>query len=222
MKIINIICSVILTITLPVVSICGGFNLAGRLPDLYSYEMKATEVLNSISIEENEDQMGAFFSSYMTGKQETFQLTYLFGENTDNLFLSEEQGTMERYKATLDQSLVIGGIALLLALISYFLIYKQNLKQLLRTSLIRGVPVYLALSGCLLAAITVGAFRSRILQYLFPYEIKEFMVLPQLLPESYFLHLFLVSLFISLIIMSLIGYFTWKITKPRRIFGAAR
>lgn len=221
MKVVNIICSVILAITLPVVSICGGFNLAGRLPDLYSYEMKATEVLNSISIEENEDQMGAFFSSFMTGKQETFQLTYLFGENTDNLFLAEEQGTMERYKAVLDHSLVIGGIALLLALIAYFLIYKQNLKPLLRTSLIRGILVYLALSGCLLSAITVGA-RSWILQYLFPYEIKEFMILPQLLPESYFLHLFLVSLFISLIIMSLIWYFTWKITKPRRIFGAAR
>lgn len=221
MKIVNIICSVILAITLPVVSICGGFNLAGRLPDLYSYEMKATEALNSISIEENEDQMGAFFSSYMTGKQETFQLTYLFGENTDNLFLSEEQGTMQRYKGVLDYSLVIGGIALILALIAYFLIYKQNLKPLLRTSLIRGIPVYLALGGSLLAAITVGV-RPWILQYLFPYEIKEFMVLPRLLPESYFLHLFLVSLFISLIIMSFIGYFTWKITKPRRIFGAAR
>ena len=129
---------------------------------------------------------------------------------------------MERYKATLDHSLVIGGIALILALVAYFLLYKQNLKQLLRTSLIRGVPVYLVLSGCLLVATTVGAFRSRILQYLFPYEIKEFMVLPQLLPESFFIHLFLVSLFISLIIMSLVGYFTWKITKPRRIFGAAR
>lgn len=222
MKIVNIICSVILAITLPVVSLCGGFNLAGRMPDLYSYEMKATEALNSIGIDENEDEMGAFFSSYMTGKKETFQLTYLFGENTDDLFLSEEQGTMKRYKGALDYSLVIGGIALALALIAYFLIYKQNLKQLLRTSLIRGIPVYLALAGTFLTAIGIGTFRSRILQYLFPYEIKEFLVLPQLLPESFFLHLFLVSLFISLIIMSLIWYFTWKITKPRRIFGAAR
>ena len=222
MKVVNIFCSVILAITLPVVSICGGFNLAGRLPDLYSYEMKATEVLNSISIEENEDQMGAFFSSFMTGKQETFQLTYLFGENTDNLFLAEEQGTMERYKAVLDHSLVIGGIALLLALIAYFLIYKQNLKPLLRSSLIRGIPVYLVLAGSLGTAVLVGTFRERILSYLFPYEIKSFMVLPQLIPESFFVHLFLVAIFISAVTMIFIWYFTWKITKPRRIFGAAR
>lgn len=222
MKIVNIICSVILAITIPVTALMVGVNMGGRMPDVYSYELKATGVLEKLAVEEKEDQMGAFFSEYMMGKKETFQLTYLFGENTDDLFGAEEQSTMERYKNAVDKSLVVGVISLLLGLIAYFLLYKQNLKRLLRKSFLQGLPIYAILSLGVLVASLVSRFRQQIISLLFPYEIKSFMVLPQLLPESFFMHLWLVSLFISLIIMIFIWYFTWKITKPRRIFGASR
>ena len=60
------------------------------MPDLYQYELKSTEALNDLSVEKNEDEMGQFFSEYMLGKTQKFQIEYQFGDNTDNLFTPDE------------------------------------------------------------------------------------------------------------------------------------
>jgi len=222
MKIVNLILAIILVISIPVSIICLANNLTTRMPDLYQYELKSTEALNDLSVEKNEDEMGQFFSEYMLGKTQKFQIEYQFGDNTDNLFTPDEQKTMEKFKSSSNVILFTGLVALLFSLTSFFLLYKQNLKMLLRRTFSRAAIIFAASVG----AITLATFLSPLIkiQYalLFDYEIKSFLVLPKLLPKSFFIHSALTTVGISIIIMLILWYFIWKITKPRRIFGASR
>src|SRR5665648_167043 len=222
MKILNLILAIILVISMPVSIICLANNLTTRMPDLYQYELKSTEVLSDLSVEKNEDEMGQFFSEYMLGKTQKFQIEYQFGDNTDNLFTPDEQKTMEKFKSSSNLILFTGLAALLFSLVSYFLLYKQNLKMLLRRTFSRAAVLF----GAFIVAITLATFMSPLIKiqyaFLFDYEIKSFLVLPKLLPESFFIHSALTTVGISIIIMLILWYFTWKITKPRRIFGASR
>jgi len=222
MKIVNLILTIILVISVPVSIICLANNLTTRMPDLYQYEFKSTEILKDLSVEKNEDEMGQFFSEFMLGKTQKFQIEYKFGDNTDNLFTHDEQNTMGKFKSMSNTILFTGLVALLFSLVSYFLLYKQNLKMLLRRTFSRAVIIFAASVG----AITLATFLSPLIkmQYalLFDYELKTFLVLPKLLPKSFFIHSALATVVLSIIAMMLLWYFTWKITKPRRIFGAAR
>ena len=222
MKIVNLILTIILVISMPVSIICLANNLTTRMPDLYQYELKSTEVLSDLSVEKNEDEMGQFFSEYMMGKTQKFQIEYQFGDNTDNLFASDEQQSMEKFKSSSNVILFTGLVALFFSLTSFFLLYKQNLKMLIRRTFSRAAIIFAAFVG----AITLATFLSPLIKiqyaFLFDYEIKPFLVLPKLLPKSFFIHSALTTVGLSIIIMLILWYFIWKITKPRRIFGASR
>jgi hypothetical protein len=192
------------------------------MPDLYQYELKSTEALNNLSVEKNEDEMGQFFSDYMLGETQKFQIEYQFGDNTDNLFTSDEQKTMEKFKSSSNLILFAGLIAMFFSLVSYFLIYKQNLKSVLRRAFLKAVILFAAFISSITLATILSPLIKIYYALLFDYEIKTFLVLPKLLPESFFIHSALTTVAISIIIMLILWYFTWKITKPRRIFGASR
>src|SRR5665648_802891 len=222
MKIVNLILTIILVISMPVSIICLANNLTTRMPDLYQYELKSTEVLSDLSVEKNEDEMGQFFSEYMLGKTQKFQIEYQFGDNTDKLFTHNEQNSMEKFKSLSNVILFTGLVALFFSLVSYFLLYKKNLKMLLRRTFFMLVFLFCFFIG----AITLATLLSLLIkiQYalLFDYKIKSYLVLPKLLPKSFFMHSALTTVGISIIIMLIFWYFTWKITKPRRIFGTSR
>jgi hypothetical protein len=222
MKIVNLVLAIIIIISTPIAIISLANNLTTRMPDLYQYEFKSTEILGTLAIERSEDEMGQFFSEFMTGKTEKFQIVYQFGDNTDNLFTNNEQITMTKLKRTSDEILGVGIIALILFLISYFLLYKQSLKILLRKTFLKVVVHF----SILITIITLCAFTSPLIdsayRFIFNYEIESFMALPKLLPTSFFVHSLLTTVIISIIGMLILWYFTWKITKPRRIFGLSR
>ena len=222
MKIVNLILSVILIICIPVASICVAYNLSARLPDLYQYQFKSSEVIGALSLEMDENQLGEFFSQYMTGESDKFQIEYQFGENTDKLFTGDEQETMLKFREKADIVFLAGGIALGLALLSYFLIYKQNLKMLLRKSFNKALVLYVLLAATIFILTFVEPVIKMEYARLFPYAMKDFLVLPQLLPLKFFVYNAWATVALSLIIMLFSWYFTWKITKPRRIFGSSR
>jgi len=222
MKIINLILTIILVISLPVSIICLANNLTARMPDMYQYELKSTEILKDLSVEKNEDEMGQFFSEFMLGKTQKFQIEYQFGDNTDNLFTHDEQNTMAKFKSISDVILITGIVALFFSLVSYFLLYKQNLKMLLRRTFSRAAMFFAAAIGIITLATLLSPLIKMQYALLFDYELKTFLALPKLLPKSFFVHSALATVALSIIAMMLLWYFTWKITKPRRIFGAAR
>lgn len=222
MRIVNMILSVVLFISLPISTICLANNLAARMPDLYQYELKSTEILNELMIEQNEDELGAFFSEFMLKKTDKFQIEYQFGDNTDNLFTPEEQKTMQGFRKATDLVLWSGIGTLILAFLALFLLYKQNLKQLIRSAFFKAGILFAVLGSAVLASALIGPLLGIQYEMLFNYELKPFLVLHQLLPVSFFRHLGEATVGLAFIGMGLLWYFIWKITKPRRIFGSLR
>ena len=222
MKIVNIILSLVLLISLPISVICLTYNLALRLPDLYQYEFKASGVLEDMNLEMNEDELGMFFSDFMMKKTEEFQIEYKFGENTDPLFTGEEQEAMEKFRWNADILLVIGGISFIFAFAAYLLLYKQNLKMLIRRTFTKAAVAYLVLAGILAALMLINPMTTLQHDMIFNYEVKEFQALPKLITSSLLFRFEAATLFVSFVAMILLWYFTWKITKPRRIFGNLR
>ncbi len=222
MKIVNLLLTIILVISVPVSIICLTNNLTTRMPDLYQYELKSTEILKDLSVEKNEDEMGQFFSEFMLGKTQKFQINYQFGDNTDTLFTQDEQKTMEKFKSFSNTILYIGLVTLFFSLVSYFMLYKQNLKILLRRTFMKAAILFAACIGGITLATIFSPLIKKQYAFLFDYELKSFLALPQLLPKSFFIHSALATVVLSIIVMTILWYFTWKITKQRRIFGASR
>lgn len=222
MKIVNIILSLVLLISLPISVICLTYNLAVRLPDLYQYEFKASEVLEEMNLEMNEDELGIFFSDYMMKKTEVFQIEYKYVENTDRLFTGEEQESMERFRGSADILLIVGGISFTFAFAAYLLLYKQNLKMLIRRTFIKASVVYLVLVGILAALMLFNPMTNLQHDMIFNYEVKEFQALHKLITSDLLFRFEAATLVVSFVAMVLLWYFTWKITKPRRIFGNLR
>ena len=222
LRIFNLILLVLLFISLPITARCISNNLATRMPDLYQYELKSSQELLRIDVNLNEDEMGSFFSDFMFGKKEEFQISYKAGQNTDSLFTKEEQITMERFKKIEDKILLVGVISLGIFLLSFFILFKQNLKELIRRAFLKAISIYLALAGGLLVASLFGSITKLTYKYVFYYEIKEFYILPRLLTEELLYKMEIGTMVLATILMIIVWYFTWKITKPRRIFGSAR
>jgi len=222
MRIVNLIVSIVLLISLPISAICLANNLAARMPDLYQYELKATEALNNLTIEQNEDELGAFFSEFMMGKTDRFQIEYQFGDNTDNLFTLEEQKTMAQFRKMMDMALWLGITTFVLAFLSCLFLYKQNLKQLIRSTFVKAGVLFAVLAAAVLSSALIDPVMEIQYELLFHYELKPFLVLHQLLPVSFFRHLAEATVGMSFIGMGGLWYFLWKITKPRRIFGSLR
>ncbi len=222
MKTVNLILTIILVISIPISIICLTNNLTTRMPDLYQYELKSTETLKDLSVEKNEDEMGQFFSEFMMGKTQKFQIEYQFGDNTDTLFTQDEQNTMKKFKSLSNTILFTGLVALFFSFVSYVLLYKQNLKILLRRTFLKATVLFAASIGGITLATLFSPLIKMQYAFLFDYELKSFLALPKLLPKSFFIHSALATVVLSIIVMAILWYFTWKITKQRRIFGASR
>lgn len=222
MKILNMVLSILLLISIPITTICISNNLTTRMPDIYQFEFKASQNMDSISIEKNEDQMGEFFSEFMFGKIDVFQIEYKVGENRDVLFTENEIESMNRFRKLENVVLIVAIVSFIVSLTCYILLYKQNLKKYLRETFIKALFFYTAISGILLALTFIKPVVQFYYNYIFNYEIKEFLVLPQLFSISLIFKMMLTTIAVSLVIMLILWYITWGITKPRRIFGSQR
>ena len=67
MRIVNIIITIILMVSIPVSIICLANNLTGSMPDLYQYELKSTDILTDSPIGKSEDEVAQIFADFMTG-----------------------------------------------------------------------------------------------------------------------------------------------------------
>lgn len=222
MRILNLILTIILIISLPVSAICLSNSLTSAMPDLYQYELKSTEALGDIYIEKTEDEVGQIFSDFMMGKTEKFQIQYQFGDNIDNLFTYDEQKTMDKFRDVNRLTFFIGLDTLLICLLSYVLLYKQNLKPLLRRTFMKAAIVFAVLAGVLFISTFIAPVMDLRYEYLFDYELKPFLILPKLISKAFFVHGTQATVVIATVVMIVVWYFTWKMTKPRRIFGALR
>ncbi|MGI6751955.1 MAG: hypothetical protein ACOX4U_04965 [Anaerovoracaceae bacterium] len=208
---------VALVIFIPIFSIIGASNLIFRAPDLYKHEFEKQLVVEEIDIRNHEERLAQSFSQYMRGKEETFSFT-LSAEEDENLFTANDQQTMEKLRSFLNVLSVIGGVAALCILVSCLFFRAKGEKPILRSAYRYSLIVFgmsIAAFGVLLE---VDGGRVMGLHLAAPAIFGEGDLLPRLITGEFTRGAFLAGCLFSGLIMAILGYIIWKISKPRRMF----
>lgn len=209
---------IIIAITIPVVSILGAFNVVFRLPDLYVYEFNRIQIADEIDLGIPDDELGRFFSDFMKGKEEEFDLFTEYRDREQSVFGTVEQTNMEHARKLLNYSLYILGGGIFLVLLCYGIFLYKKKKYELRSSFKAGILVITILMVILFILFNLDRSRSFLYSKLFINPFGADDVLPLMLTEQ-FAQISLVAVSaVSLVILVILASITWRLTKPRRMF----
>ena len=209
---------IMIAVCIPLVSIFGALNLVYRIPDIYVYEFNSKQIAAEVDLEITDDELGTFFSDYMKGKEENFDLFAEYRDREQAVFGTGEQINMANARTILNDTLYILGGAALLVLVSYAICIAKKRKQELRVAFKGGIIVFAVVQVGLYAAFFTDFSRNFFYHklYINPFGADD--VLPLMLTKHFAeLSLYAITA-VSLVITIAIASATWRLTKPRRMF----
>ncbi|QHI71912.1 DUF1461 domain-containing protein [Aminipila terrae] len=211
--------SIALAVTIPITSFCLGANIVTRMPDVYQYEFKATDVLKNFDLNKNDDQMGEFISDFMTGKIAKLQIIKEDDDRPQSVFTKNEMLAAANARKYMNILAAIGIMALIFMVVSFIMLKKYEFDKEIRRQFKLGAIIY----GCLIVAYVAGYFiaakTGHSLGDLLGYIPHEDDLLPQIITDGLKRRLFYSTAVVSTIIMGILGYIIYKITEPKRIFS---
>lgn len=211
--------SIALAVTIPITSFCLGANIVTRMPDVYQYEFKATDVLKNFDLNKNDDQMGEFISDFMTGKIAKLQIIKEDDDRPQSVFTKNEMSAAANARKYMNILTAIGIMALIFMVVSFIMLKKYEFDKEIRRQFKLGAIIY----GCLIVSYVAGYFiaakTGHSLGDLLGYIPHEDDLLPQIITDGLKRRLFYSTAVVSTIIMGILGYIIYKITEPKRIFS---
>ncbi|MDR0424523.1 MAG: hypothetical protein LBH39_03575 [Clostridiales Family XIII bacterium] len=208
----------LLILIIPLVALATAANAVFRLPDIYRYEFNRSGVLGEINLEISSDELSEFFSGYMFGSFEEFQITGFYMGRMRPIFSIGEGIAMEQMRTLLNESLLaLCGLFVLMLFIYWFLL-RQDRKEAVRIAYRAGMALYVIIAAGTSAVLLIEDLRQRALDSFFAYSFDESDMLPQLLPSQFMIEGQLVIIVISLIILAVGHSVTKRLTRPDRMF----
>ena len=218
MRVLVRIVSVIVAVCVPAVAVFSASNLVFRLPDLYVYEFNSIEIADEIDLGITDDELGHFFSDFMKGNKEEFDLFTKYRDREQAVFGPVEQLNMENARDLLNHTIYILGVSALLLIASYWILLAKRKKSRLRTAFKGGIVVFAVLQVLLYVLFYYNNSRSFFYSQIFinPYGADD--VLPLLLTEHFSKLCMLTNSIAAIVILLIFTSITWRLTKPRRMF----
>ncbi|MDD2215213.1 MAG: DUF1461 domain-containing protein [Eubacteriales bacterium] len=199
----------VLIFCLPVFSILAAENLICRAPDLYTYEFTKTQITREARIGVSERDLGEFFSDYFLGKKEEFSYITEYQDREQDLFNLRESNVMRNIRELLNHLTLFMFGVVLITIAAYWILLHYNRKEGIRLAFKWSLVFY----GILW--VTFGLI-------LFPWapfkSLETEDLLLRLITSGFITDWFLAGIFISAVVMGILGSITWKLTKPRRMF----
>jgi hypothetical protein len=209
---------VIIAVCIPAVCLLGAANIVYRMPDLYVYEFNKNQISDEIGLNMKDDELGQFFSDFMSGKKDDFDLFAEYRDREQSVFSTVEQINMENARNLLNRALYIlaGAFALAAAGIAAYLAKKK--KYELRIAFKGGIAVYTAVTVLSLITLSFEQVKTLLCRMIFVNAFGADDVLPQMLTREYAQYSVLAILAVSMILLILLASAVWRLTKPRRMF----
>ncbi len=218
MKVFYRIIIVVIAVCIPAVSILSAFNIVFRMPDLYRFEFNRNQTASQVDLGITDDELGQFFSDFMMGKKDDFDLFTEYRDREQAVFGTVEQINMENARKQLNLTLYILGGAGILSILGYLILLMKKKKYELRTAFKGGILVFTATLVLFYFLLNTDQTRMFLYRYVFidPFGADD--VLPLMLTKQ-FSQLGLVAISaVSFIILLILASVTWRLTKPRRMF----
>jgi len=209
---------IIIAVSVPAVSIIGAFNVVFRLPDIYVYEFNRNQISDEIDLGISDEELGQFFSEFMQGKEDEFDLFTEYRDREQAVFGTVERINMENARRLLNYSLyVIGGTAFL-TILSYVILLVKKKKQELRIAFKGGIFAFAIMLIIFYTVFYIEQSRAFLYRQIFINPFGADDVLPLMLTEQ-FAQMSLIALsIVALVILVIFTSITWRLTKPRRMF----
>lgn len=218
MRIANRIFLILLIIIIPFTSIFAAMNLTWRLPDLYRYEFNRSEVTSEVNLSVSSDTLANFFSEYMLGKLDGFQLTAEYRGRERAVFGQGEASVMEQFRGVLNITFILLCVMFVAIILLYIYLLRNKHKEELRFAYKVGSIVYIAVMALFCIVLSIGSLREKIFDLGLAYSFGEDDILQEMLSVSFLHESLLAVTVISLILMVVGGSITWNLSKPERIF----
>lgn len=218
MKIFYRIIFIIIAVCIPAVTILSALNIVFRMPDLYAFEFIRNQVTNEVDLGISDNELGIFFSDFMRGKEDDFDLFTEYRDREQAVFGAVEQSNMENARKLLDLTLYILGGAAFLSVLSFIILLAKKKKRELRTAFKAGIFVQTAALAA--SHIIMNLEQQRVFFYdkIFANQFGADDVLPLMLTKQFAQISLAAASVISFIILAVMASVLWRLTKPRRMF----
>lgn len=208
----------VIVICIPAVTVLSALNIVVRLPDLYVYEFNRNQVANEVDLGISDEELGEFFSDFLKGKEEHFDLFAEYRDREQAVFGTVEQINMENARKLLDHTLYFLGGAAFLTIFSCCILLIKKRKHKLRTAFKFGILVQTIALVAFHIALYFDQSREFLYLRLFTNQFGADDVLPLMLTLQ-FAQISLVAISaVSLILLAILASAAWRLTKPRRMF----
>ncbi|MDF3000584.1 MAG: hypothetical protein K0Q48_703 [Bacillota bacterium] len=210
--------AVFVAVCVAAVTILGACNIVFRMPDIYIYEFNSQEISSQIDLGMGDDELGTFFSDFMKGSVEEFDLFIEYRDRDQNVFGTVEQINMEHARKLLNDSLyaLVGGAFILIALYCIFL--HKKWKYELRGAFKLGIAFFVAAQAALHITFNIASIRLFYYQLIFPIAYGADDVLPLMFTERFARLSVFANSAVAFVLLLILASATWKLTKPRRMF----
>ncbi|MDD4564730.1 MAG: DUF1461 domain-containing protein [Eubacteriales bacterium] len=210
--------SVIIAVCVPIVVMLGASNIVFRMPDIYTYEFRSMETVRELNFSITDDELGHFFSDFMRGKNEKFELFIDYEDREQSVFGPNEQLNMDNARRLLNYTVYAFGVSALLLIIGYWVLLNKKRKSELRTAFKGGIAVFASLQILLYVLFFYDNTRSFFYNLIFtnPYGADD--LLPLILTKHVAKICIYANSIAAIVIMLIFFSVTWRLTKPRRIF----
>lgn len=208
---------VILVICIPIFSLISAANLIFRPPDLYKHELRKMMDIEESVVKGHEERLAESFSDFMWGKEKSLG-HIISAEKTVDLFGQNEQAAMEKLRRYLNIISIMGVIALISIVLVCILFRSANEKPALRSAYKYSLIVYGMMVAALGVLLELDGGRMVLLHRISSGGLEEGSLLTQIITEVFARDAFLASGAFSALMMAILAYVIWKISKPRRMF----
>lgn len=210
--------AVLVAVCVTAVTILGACNIVFRMPDLYIYEFNSQELSSQIDLDMGDDELGTFFSDFMKGSIEEFDLFIEYRDRDQNVFSTVEQINMEHARKLLDDSLYAFGGFVVILLTLYGVFLHKKWKYELRGAFKLGIIFFVAAQAALHITFNIESIRLFYYQFIFPVSYGADDVLPLMLTERFARLSMFANSAVAFVLLLIFASATWKLTKPRRMF----
>lgn len=212
--------AVLIAIAIPIIVTTAALNISFRSPEVYSYYFNESQAIDytTLALTSNQlaDQIADFAGDFFGDEVD---ITENAGYQDDPVFNDEEAEVLFELRSYLTKSLIVLLIALAIGISAYIILLKKEEGDLLFSA----TQISIAITG--LAVLVSGillktqkfkaAFYSKYIDIPLP---KDSVLKILFTKGDYFGTVDLVYVVMSLILLVITLYISWRLTKPYKIF----
>ena len=215
----KMICSVVLVISVVMVTVCLGQSVIFRTPDAYQFYFNDSQCVDrlytSLTSSEMADEIASFMNSF---RPEEFQVNDNTGYDELPIFDSRDSYNMMVLKKTVDISGIICVVGLILMAAVYIWFLREDEKKLLRRAHLIGAGISLAVIAVQAAVMSAPGLRTSWYRLWGMRAAAADSRLAMIMGDAFWSSFTVFLTGMCLIILLVLTYINYRITRPPRIF----